>query len=256
MDPSDPVQKTFDADRLRDEFLISSPVRDCLDDFHGRQRVFRTGCNELGHSLHEILQKYSKTWCGPFFRLHQTRVKGTLSICKKIFRSLLAISGGDPSETTTDGALIQQHYSGIRDFVGGRLCIGFSADYLGAVKVVQAELKLRGIPTDTSLPERDYFAKPNRGYRAYHFFVRILTQPEPNNLAEVQIRSLVGHAWAEGFHDTLYKPFRDIPGGVPKEIELHADAITGSLATADDALNRLRDSVRQLHSGRCGGWVA
>lgn len=102
--------------------------------------------------------------------------------------------------------------------------------------------------------------EPDRfGYLSLHYVVS-LDASQPQVLAaeavagrkfEIQIRSLVQHAWAEIEHDLGYKS----PTAIPREIRRRFSRLAGLLEVADDEFCCLRDDIGKRRS-KIGASVA
>lgn len=88
------------------------------------------------------------------------------------------------------------------------------------------------------------------GYQSVHFVVQMKSSPVlgvnvpldiiGNRKAEIQVRTLCQHAWADITHDRLYKSqFR-----VPQELRRLAHRIAALLENADDAFNQFERSMQ------------
>lgn len=94
------------------------------------------------------------------------------------------------------------------------------------------------------------------GYKATHFHVRLQAKDIPPNrtavwkdlLVEVQVGTLVMHAWSEIEHDMIYKPLES-QAISEDEIRL-LDLINGIVATGESALRQLEASTKQRRNRR------
>lgn len=91
------------------------------------------------------------------------------------------------------------------------------------------------------------------GYRSYHLVVKLRNDraglPEWSSLSgvyfELQIRSILQHAWAEIEHDLGYKPTQT----VPREIRRRFARLAGLLELADDEFDKLAVDAK-VHADR------
>lgn len=89
------------------------------------------------------------------------------------------------------------------------------------------------------------------GYKATHFLVRLLEKDIPSSrtavwkdlLVEIQVGTLVMHAWSEIEHDMIYKPLES-QAISEDEIRL-LDLINGIVATGESALGQLEASTKK-----------
>lgn len=90
------------------------------------------------------------------------------------------------------------------------------------------------------------------GYQSIHFLVRLAparaTLPEYSSckdlIAEVQVRTILQHAWAELEHDIQYKSYTVIP----KSIRRRFTALAGLLEIADREFQAIQDDDQQQRS--------
>ena len=109
------------------------------------------------------------------------------------------------------------------------------------------------ISEDESFQERK-FEKAFSGYGATHLIVNLphrlrqrigLPPAEWHNLnAEIQIGTVVMHAWSEVEHDVIYKPLSGM--AMTDELQLGLDLINGIALAGEVALRQLEATTRQL----------
>lgn len=95
----------------------------------------------------------------------------------------------------------------------------------------------------------ELFAEDKFGYQSIHYLVRIkkertqLAEYEPfaDAIVEVQVRTILQHAWAEIEHDIQYKSTTTIPS----EIHRRFMALAGMLEIADREFQAIQDADRQ-----------
>ena len=87
------------------------------------------------------------------------------------------------------------------------------------------------------------------GYQSVHFVVSLKARDVPKKgrslrglKCEVQVRTILQHAWAATAHGLLYKP----PSRVPRLIQRRFYALSGLLETADNELETFRDPEVRL----------
>lgn len=171
------------------------------------------------------------------------RLKGDLKLVEKAFYRNKAYS--DP-------------YKDITDKVGTRFVVLLGRD----VRTVQAALE--GISGWTRSHDRDYEEEQNKNpisfeYAAVHFVVRPESQIEINGLVvpagtpcEVQIKTILQHAYSELTHDTIYKPqIRATPEmqrNAAKSMAL-LEATNDYFEKVSDQVNEALSSVKEITSG-------
>ena len=160
------------------------------------------------------------------------RVKSVRSILRKIAQKK---RDGLPLETVRH---VENH---INDLAGARVV----CDYLSDVAFIHAYLQRH--PTFKVLPTktRDYIAHPENGYRGVHLVVQVQTS-FGRAKCEVQLRTMLQHAWAEKNHDLLYKLGSSKVRRVPKQIRMLMEKQSDLLYTIDEMALEIADAVRQI----------
>jgi ppGpp synthetase/RelA/SpoT-type nucleotidyltranferase len=163
------------------------------------------------------------------FRPHsiQQRVKGRTSLARKVLSHVEYVSAND-----------------ITDIVGVRI-ITYFADEVDAV----AELVERQFKVYKKSDWRTEHDLNEFGYRSLHYVLGLNTGRssllEYKRFAdlkfEIQIRSILDHAWAEIYHDRGYK------GGllIPPTVQRHFSELAASLGNIDRQFQGLRDEIQE-----------
>lgn len=90
------------------------------------------------------------------------------------------------------------------------------------------------------------YTKRFSGYWATHYRVKLkeesLTKRYTDTLAEIQVASVLMHAWSEVEHDLVYKPFS---GDLSKEELAILDEINGLVLSGEIALERLQSAMAE-----------
>lgn len=90
------------------------------------------------------------------------------------------------------------------------------------------------------------YTKRFSGYWATHYRVKLkeesLTKRYLETLAEIQVASVLMHAWSEVEHDLVYKPFS---GDLSKEELAILDEINGLVLSGEIALERLQSAMAE-----------
>lgn len=146
-------------------------------------------------------------------------------------------------------------YSDIPDLAGVRVALYFPAqrDQVGNMIKELFEVAYSKIFPDGSPPK---YEKRFPGYLATHYRVRLrdATLAESQKqyadaLVEIQVASVLMHAWSEVEHDLVYKPFQ----GVLSEDEYSIlDELNGMMMVGEIALERLQKAgdIRVAANGR------
>lgn len=194
-----------------------------LDDYVATKPVFDAMCINVRRLVEELLKIE-----GIRVASIDGRVKGHDSLAEKLVRP------GKEYSKLAD----------VTDVVGVRVVTFFEDDVDRVARVIDREFKL--IPehcNDRRKSEPDRF-----GYKSLHYVCE-LSEARQNLLEngsfrgrpiEVQIRSLLQHAWAEIEHDLGYK------GAVvlPPDIKRQLSRVAGLLEIADRDFREVRDSSR------------
>ena len=136
--------------------------------------------------------------------------------------------------------------SEVTDLVGIRIITFFEDDVDRAAKAVEAEFL---VDPDHSVDKRDLLDPDRFGYLSLHYVVSLSpgrsALPEYKRYAdlkaEIQIRSVLQHAWAEIEHDLGYKTTL----GVPRDVRRSFSRLAGLLELADKEFVSIRESLKE-----------
>ena len=128
----------------------------------------------------------------------------------------------------------------LTDLTGIRIIVFLESDVDAASEVIKGNFEIDG---KNSLDKSSVLGVDRIGYRSVHFVCSIgerrLQLPEFEDfkglIFEVQIRTVLQHAWAELAHDRNYKFSGVLPTEIQRELHLHA----GLLELADKGFNQL-----------------
>ena len=134
----------------------------------------------------------------------------------------------------------------VTDIAGVRITTYFDDDVDRIAKIVEAEFD---VDKQHSVDKRKVLEADRFGYQSLHYVVSISS--ERCNLVEyrryagirfeIQIRSILQHAWAEIEHDLGYKSSL----GVPREIRRRFARVAGLLEVADSEFTMLRKALQE-----------
>jgi len=143
----------------------------------------------------------------------------------------------------------EKHYeklSDITDLSGVRIICLFSDDVDKVAEIIAQNFKVND---ELSIDKRENLDPDKFGYISLHYIVEISADRE--NLAdfekfkglicEIQIRSILQHAWAEIEHDLGYKSI----SGIPKNIRRKFSRQAGILELADEQFITIRQDIEE-----------
>ncbi|MGC0804072.1 RelA/SpoT domain-containing protein [Pantoea agglomerans] len=139
---------------------------------------------------------------------------------------------------------VESIYSDIVDLAGVRVALYFPGDMTKVEEIILKEFDIEGVPKE--FPEKKRRVKKNTsyekvfsGYAAKHFRVKIkgVGRYSNNYPVEIQVASVLMHAWSEVEHDLVYKPLQ---GNLSEEELMILDEINGLVLSGNLALQRLQ----------------
>lgn len=151
----------------------------------------------------------------------------------------------------------EEIFADIHDLVGTRIALYFPSDAAKLRALLERDFELQQepkiFPGKVELPAHEavrytaskrkiypgYTARRFDGYCATHYRVKLKRTGEmtiPNPLIEIQVASVLMHAWSEVEHDLAYK---NMMGQVSMEEYEALDEINGLVIAGEVALNRL-----------------
>lgn len=137
----------------------------------------------------------------------------------------------------------------ITDISGIRVITYFADDVDTVAKVIEKEFD---IDIENSVDKRASLDPDRFGYVSLHYIVSFpisrlqLTEYRKFSdcKAEIQVRSILQHAWAEIEHDLGYKS----KDAVPKDIRRRFSRLSGLLEIADNEFIQIRNSLREYEN--------
>jgi len=190
---------------------------------------------EYAEVLHQVLQHAVRNY--DLFAIIQTRAKSIASFSEKILRKRYS----DPLKQMTDlcGARVIVHTRSEIRAVSRFIETHFEIDWANTIDVTE-RLK----PTEF-------------GYRSIHYIVSfkpgVFPTPEVNvnippnvfNLkAEIQVRTILEHGWADITHNTSYKGEFKVPQAIERELA----ATAAILESADSSFSRIIERLQNYQS--------
>jgi len=160
------------------------------------------------------------------------RLKEKKSILDKISRK----NYGDPTNQMTDVSAV-------------RIITYFDSDISKISNIIK---NLFEVDIDNSLDQISKLGNDKIGYRSVHFVCKLGESrrdiPEYSEISdlkfEIQIRTILQHAWAELAHDRSYKFTGNLPVDISRKINLYA----GLLEIADKGFNEIIENINKYSS--------
>lgn len=137
----------------------------------------------------------------------------------------------------------------VMDFLGLRVITYFPDEVDEVAKIVEACFD---VDADNSVDRRAALDPDRFGYLSLHYVCKMTSErlalPEMTRFAlcrfEIQIRSILQHAWAEIEHDLGYKTAE----AVPREVRRRFARLAGILELADEQFKTIRDDLAAYRS--------
>lgn len=144
----------------------------------------------------------------------------------------------------------------ITDLVGIRVVTYFADDVDAIAKVIEKEFD---IDLENSTDKREALEHDRFGYLSLHYVCTLSAaraafgeyKPFKDMKCEIQVRSILQHAWAEIEHDLGYKT----AAGIPLEMRRRFSRLAGVLEGADDEFRRLREEL-EVYAEEVGERIA
>ncbi len=142
-----------------------------------------------------------------------------------------------------------EHLTEVTDLLGLRVVTNFADDVDRVVRVIDRHLDVDLDHSEDKRPYDPHWFGYSSVHRVCSLPAEMLAQPEYAQFAglrcEIQVRSILQHAWAEIEHDLGYK----VAGGIPNSLRRRFSMLAGLLELADDQFMLLRDELT-LYSTR------
>lgn len=184
-----------------------------------------------------ILQEY-KEHLPQFLEAETQIVESLRSYLSKANIRIAALESRVKSESSLIGKLElkgtkYKSLSDITDIIGLRIITFYPDD---VDKVASAVDRLYEVDWDHSVDKRKLHELDSFGYLSLHYVCSIPGMPYP---MEIQMRTLLQHAWANMSHDTGYKTNVEIP----KKYIRNMNRLAGMLELADEQFSLIRTEI-------------
>ena len=194
----------------------------------------------------QILEEYRKNL--PVFQKLQAKVPDEL---RRVFADADIVVASVESRIKTEDSLagklerkgMKYHsLSDVTDIFGVRIITFYTDDVDKVASVVE---RMYDIDWENSVDKRKIHQIDSFGYLSLHYICRRKRCPFR---FEIQMRTVVQHAWANMYHDIGYKSGVE----VPKEYLRNLNRLAGMLELADEQFSRIRTEIndyrRQVRS--------
>lgn len=139
---------------------------------------------------------------------------------------------------------VEDIFKDIVDLAGIRVSLYFPSEREIIDEIINELFHIEKTKNFPSAAHTPKYTKRFSGYWASHYRVKLkeesLTKRYLDTLAEIQVASVLMHAWSEVEHDLVYKPFS---GDLSKEELAILDEINGLVLTGEIALERLQSAM-------------
>jgi len=137
---------------------------------------------------------------------------------------------------------VSEIYDDIVDLAGVRVALYFPGDMKLVEEIIAKNFKIhksKKFPESLHKKTIGTYTKVFDGYSAAHFRVSLNdeTRYAKNHCVEIQVASVLMHAWSEVEHDLVYKPLQ---GELSNEELMILDEINGLVLSGNIALERLQ----------------
>ena len=216
--------------------------------------------NQIDMNIDEVIRQYASKQRDAY-RLLSEKTKEFLSSLlrsKSIVPHSITSREKDPEELrekiTREGEVPDAPINCINDLAGVRIIAYFKSDVDKIVPLIEKEFRV----DHTCSSDKRLSSDPAHfGYASVHFVVKfrseMLKLPEYalfNKMkCEIQVRTILQHAWAEIEHDIVYKS----PAEIPFRVRRRFACLAGLLEIADREFESLRQdemAVRQAIQSR------
>lgn len=191
-------------------------------------------------------------WLTEVLPTHKGLTSSAVTIIKGLLSAegvdCLVVSGRTKRRTSINEKIKRKRYkdpkSQLTDLSGVRVVLYFERD---VEKVCQVIEKTFDIDRDNSLDKKVLLKKDQFGYRSVHYVCKLgksrSVLPEfkayKDIKFEIQVRTILQHAWAELAHDRNYKFLGTLPDHIERKLYLYA----GMLEIADQGFDELSKQI-------------
>lgn len=151
-----------------------------------------------------------------------------------------------PSETDVNRPKYERPLEQITDLAGVRVITQFHGTLAAVDSLISNEFEV----VERSDKSKGLIAEDKFGYQSIHYLVKLKRERSSlaeyrrfgESVVEIQVRTILQHAWAEIEHDIQYKSAHSIP----QEIRRRFMALAGMLELADREFQAIQSADKQL----------
>lgn len=151
-------------------------------------------------------------------------------------------------------ATVDDIYTDIVDLAGVRVALYFPGERTEVDKIIRDQFTLTSDPKEFTGTSNPSYTKRFSGYWATHYRLQLrdASLPEASQRyadarIEVQVASVLMHAWAEVEHDLVYKPLQ---GNLSEDELAILDELNGMVLAGEIALERLQRAAEVRVKGK------
>ncbi|WP_339387628.1 GTP pyrophosphokinase [Vibrio caribbeanicus] len=191
-------------------------------------------------------------WLDDALRVHSRLTESIITVFENLLKAnsidFLTVSGRTKDKKSALEKIDRKGYKNpekqMTDLSGVRIILFFESDVDKVSKLISNSF---GVDNENSTDKSKVLSKDQIGYRSVHFVCTLGNKrkvlPEYSCLTdlkfEVQVRTVLQHAWAELAHDSNYK----FSGALPPEIERKLYLYAGMLEIADRGFDELSAQI-------------
>lgn len=143
---------------------------------------------------------------------------------------------------------IEDIYKDITDFAGIRIALYFPGDRDEVNKLIESNFLISNVKKFPSEDRKNSYSKRFSGYWATHYICVLRKDrhvendlPHGNCMVEIQVASVLMHAWSEVEHDLVYKP---LSGDLSEDEYELLDQLNGLVMSGEITLERLQKALK------------
>ncbi|MCT8868125.1 GTP pyrophosphokinase [Shewanella xiamenensis] len=199
-----------------------------------------------------MMEDKNSIWLDSALKTHSRLTESVITVFENLLKAnsidFLAVTGRTKDKKSALEKITRKGYKKpevqMTDLSGVRVILYFESDVDRVSNLISDSF---GVDKNNSLDKSKVLSKDQIGYRSVHFVCTLgnkrATLPEYSKLTdlkfEVQVRTVLQHAWAELAHDSNYK----FSGSLPPEIERKLYLYAGMLEIADKGFDELSSQI-------------